>query len=195
MTDLSRKAFDTLLTEAKAVYDATPALQNFAAWPTDLEFAPHAPQHIPALRQIMMWDNDHPLHTATQAIVPYGHWIQTYTEDDVGYGFLQDYGYIELYGPTGHFTSHQGRAYIAYWGKGLYYPWHHHEAEELYAVISGSGYFEAEGQDPKTLASGDCQFHKSNQPHALTMKDSAILTLILWRGAGMTGLPKMGSNG
>ncbi len=191
--DLIQSLFEALLSEAKTAYDSNPQMQAFAAWPTDMVYQKTAPIYIPAIRQLSLWENEHPLHKATQSILPYGKWKQTYTEQEVGYGFLQDYGYIELFGPDGHFTSHQGRAYIGYWGKGLYYPWHHHEAEEIYMVVSGSGYFEAEGKAPVTLTSGQCQRHDSNQPHALTMKESAILTLVLWGGAGMAGLPKMGA--
>lgn len=191
-SDLIACLFSTLLSEAKKVYDATPAMQGFSKWPTDLTYHHQAPVWIPAIRQLTLWENDHSLHKATQSILPYGKWKQTYTEKEVGYGFLQDYGYIELFGPNGHFRSDQVRGYVGYWGKGLYYPWHHHEAEEIYTVISGSGYFEAEGKAPVTLTSGQCQIHERNQPHALTMKESAILTLVLWGGAGMAGLPKMG---
>lgn len=122
-----------------------------------------------------------------------GNWKQTYTEDEVGFGFLQDYGYLELYGPNGHFQTDQGRAYVGYWGRGLYYPWHRHEAEEIYAVVSGSGYFESQGAEAALLKMGDTRMHNSNQPHALTMTDGPILTFVLWRGAGMAGLPLMGA--
>jgi hypothetical protein len=40
---------------------------------------------------------------------------------------------------------------------------------------------------------GDTRMHNSNQPHALTMTDGPILTFVLWRGAGMAGLPIDGS--
>jgi hypothetical protein len=35
--------------------------------------------------------------------------------------------------------------------------------------------------------------HHNYQPHALTMTDGPILTFVLWRGAGMEGLPLMGA--
>ena len=184
--------FREVLEAAKKVYDETVELSAFAAWPTDLEFQERKSTHVPAIRQIKSWFNTHPLHRAVQSIADCAEWKQTYNEDEVGFGFLQDYGYIELYGPEGHYHSNQSRAYIGYWGRGLYYPWHHHEAEEIYTVISGSGYFESYGEDPALLTVGQTRRHYSNQPHALTMKESPILTLVLWRGAGMAKLPKMG---
>ncbi|MDC3264954.1 hypothetical protein OAU61_02555 [Planktomarina temperata] len=119
---MKNTVFENALTAARGAYDASPALQRFARWPDDLRYHEKEAQIIPALRQIKRWSHPHPLHTATQDISSYGNWKRTYTEEEVGFGFLQDYGYIELYGPDGHYHSLQGRAYIAYWGRGLYYP-------------------------------------------------------------------------
>lgn len=189
---MAAQLFENLLATAKQVYNASAALQEFAKWPTDLRYCEKDVVSVPAIRQIKRWENNHPLHIATQQVADCGNWKQTYTEEEVGFGFLQDYGYLELYGPDGHFQTEQGRAYVGYWGRGLYYPWHRHEAEEIYFVISGSGYFESEGAPSAVLRSGETRMHTSNQLHALTMQDSPILTFVLWRGAGMSGLPLIG---
>lgn len=190
---MSKAVFEALLSEAYALYQAAPELQAFAPWPEHLEFREKAPVMIPATRQIAQWKRDNAFHKATQAMLPFGDWKQTYTENEVGYGFLQDYGYIELFGPDGHFHCQELRGYVGYWGRGLYYPWHRHEAEEIYCVVSGGGLFEAEGAAPRKLGPRECQFHASNQPHALTMSEGPILTFVLWRGSGMDGLPLMGA--
>ena len=189
---MTKILFDTLLSEAHTLYQSSPELQSFADWPQDLQFCEKPSVMIPAVRQIAQWPEENSFHKATQAILPFGNWKQTYTEAEVGYGFLQDYGYIELFGPDGHYHCDTLRAYVGYWGRGLYYPWHRHEAEEIYCVVSGGGLFEAEGAQPRKLGPRECQFHASNQPHALTMSDGPILTFVLWRGAGMEGLPLMG---
>jgi len=190
---MKQNLFHELLHAAHQVYSRSDALQKFAPWPSDLMYVDKPEQSVPAVRQIKRWADTHPLHIATQQVAEFGNWKQTYTEDEVGFGFLQDYGYLELYGPDGHFQTYEGRAYIGYWGRGLYYPWHRHEAEEIYSVVSGSGYFESEGAEPALLTAGDTRMHKSNQPHALTMTDGPILTFVLWRGVGMGGLPLMGA--
>jgi len=59
--------------------------------------------------------------------------------------------------------------------------------------VSGAGYFESEGAKPALLQTGDTRMHHSNQPHALTMTQGPILAFVLWRGAGMAGLPFMGA--
>jgi len=190
---MKQDLFQQLLDAAHAVYSTSAALQDFASWPTNMMYVDKPTVLVPAVRQIKRWSNDHPLHQATQQVADYGHWKQTYTEDEVGFGFLQDYGYLELYGPDGHFQTDHGRAYIGYWGRGLYYPWHRHEAEEIYSVVSGSGYFESDGEASSMLHPGETRMHVSNQAHALTMTDGPILTFVLWRGAGMAGLPLMGA--
>lgn len=191
---MTKIGFETLLACAKEVYDKTPDLISFGAWPKDIRFVERTSISLPAIKQIKRWSDPHPIHKAFQAIAEVAEWKQTYTEEEVGYGFLQDYGYIELFGPSGHFETAEMRGYIAYWGRGLYYPWHRHEAEEIYCVISGTGEFAKEGNSSRQLYSGECQFHGSNQPHALTMNDGPILALVLWRGNGIEGLPLMGAS-
>lgn len=195
MTEVGRnvrqQAFEALLAEARVIHERSPELRKFADWPCDLRYVDLEPAYVPAVRQLSLWSPVCSFHAAIQAVAPYGDWKRTYGEEEVGYGFLQDYGYIELFGPTGHFHSRTARAYIAYWGRGLYYPSHRHEAEELYFVISGSGTFEAEGLDTVRLGPGQTRLHSPNQSHAMTFKDSPILTYILWRGEGIDGIPVM----
>lgn len=188
---MSETAFSALLSQCQAFHARTPALREFADWPADLTFCEQPHEPIPAMRQILNWDHDGALHHAVQGAAPFAKWKRTYCEDEVGYGFLQDYGYLELYGADGHFYSTQARAFIAYWGRGLYYPWHAHEAEEIYAIISGAAYFESDGQVPAVLTDGQTRFHRARQPHAMTTKDSPILALVMWRGGGIDGLPAM----
>ena len=105
---------------------------------------------------------------------------------------MQRYGYVELLGPSGHFVDHTTRAYIGYWGEGLVYPWHAHQAEELYFVVAGGAEFAvADGRYQRGV--GDTQLHTANQPHAMTTspEGQGILTFVLWRGDGLAGLPSM----
>ncbi len=183
--------FNDLLNAVKSRYDATPDLQEFGAWPQDMTFREIAPNPLPAIRQIKKWQAPDPVHIALQNVIDLCNWKQTYTEEEVGFGFLQDYGYIELFGPDGHFLTNELRGYIAYWGRGLYYPWHHHKAEEIYCVLSGSAVFEVDTAPARTVHPGDCQYHASDQPHAMTLKSAPILALVLWRGDGLADLPKM----
>lgn len=193
---MSSAAFSQAYLALTQVIAANPQLLGFAGWPQ--VFPAHKPSHpVPAARILRDWAEGHTevtvdLHRAVQGIADYADWQQTYTEEEVGADFLARYGWFELVGPSGHFGSDAIRAYVAYWGENLYYPWHLHEAEELYYIISGRALFEAEGMEPQILGPGDIRIHASNQPHAMTTTDSPILALVLWRGAGLTGLPRMG---
>jgi mannose-6-phosphate isomerase-like protein (cupin superfamily) len=194
--DSVRDVFSRAFHELTLSVAAKPDLRAFAGWP----YAPLAhldAEPVPAIEIIQNWSEGYSnetasLHHALQAIAPYARWQQTYTEQEVGRDFLNRYGYIEFVGPTGHFASDQVRAYFAYWGDNLYYPWHLHQAEELYYIISGQALFEADGQPAQVLKPGDIRVHASNQPHAMTTTDSPILALVLWRGDGIDGLPRMG---
>ena len=184
--DGTETLFRRLLAAACDVHMASPDLYSFADWPTDLAYvAPH-PRPIPVLPQIRAMAEEGALQAALAAVVDHADWVQTYSEAEVGRHFLDNYGYIELFGPTGIFTSTQCRAFIGYWGQGLYYPMHDHEAEEAYLVISGGCRFEAEGAEPADLGAGDVRIHASYQKHAMEMRDAPMLALCLWRGAGMS---------
>ena len=176
---------------------ATPALMGFAGWPLALP-ARKPGRPIPATGILKAWSDGHidvTLETcdAIRDLTDYANWQLTYTVEEVGQDFLDRYGWFELVGPEGHYRSDQIRAYIAYWGENLFYPWHLHEAEELYYILAGEALFEAEGELPVMLRPGDIRIHSSNQPHQMTTGDSPVLTLVLWRGAGLLGVPRMGT--
>ncbi|UWQ26429.1 hypothetical protein K3553_08175 [Leisingera aquaemixtae] len=178
------------------LHSRLPALRAFAPWPSDLEPAALAPAAIPAQQQVAEFalpgtPETQPLIGTLRTAAGQAHWTQTYTEAEVGAHFLQNYGYFELFGPTGHFRSTQLRAYIAYWGAGLRYDWHSHEAEELYVVLGGGAEFLTE-ESECWLQAGGTRLHGGWQPHAMNTGAEPVLTYVLWRGAGLAGLPLMG---
>ena len=177
---------------------ATPELSGFADWPLALP-APKPAHPVPAAMRLKAWSEGHieatrPLRDAIRGICDFANWQLTYTVDEVGQDFLDRYGWFELVGPNGHFHSDEARAYVAYWGEALHYPWHLHEAEELYFILAGEALFEADGEPTALLSPGDTRLHRSNQPHAMTTTDSPVLALVLWRGTGLHGAPRMGRN-
>ena len=192
MTD-SRKLREALLQEAQRFYDQTPALQTFTPWPTDLTLAekiPDTPPDInPALDVMQNWQSEQPFHQAIRRAINVISWRQTYSEAEVGRAFLDAFAYFELFGPDGLFRTNEGRAYVGFWGQGLFYPWHHHLAEEIYAVVSGEAYFEAAGDPGVTIGPGECKEHASLQKYALRTPGSPTLSLVLWRGEGLAGDP------
>lgn len=184
MADIQNR-FDRLLASCRAFYDASPELREFAAWPDDLKFDMLAPRTVPAVALLESWQGEHPIHHALHDVAREASWQRSYSEAQVGQQFLKSYGFIELFGPQGHYTSVTGRAFIGYWGAGLKYDWHQHEAEEIYAIVSGGALFRSEGVPDAYLSSGMTRRHDSFQSHAFSMTDGPLLAFAMWRGAGM----------
>ncbi|WP_305508707.1 dimethylsulfonioproprionate lyase family protein [Shimia thalassica] len=184
------------LASARSVCNWHPDMRAFTDWPIEIPETDTPPLKVPAVSQVETLtcpdaELTRPLVQSIKEAANEGHWIQTYTEEQVGQHFLANYGYFELVGPKGHFHSNHLRAFVAYWGAGLKYDWHHHEAEEIYLCLAGRATFYAEGRDPVKVCPGEAVFHASHQSHAMVTTDQPILTLVLWRGAGLAGLPRM----
>lgn len=185
-----------LLKAVRRLHEATPALAAYSPWPTDLVQVPVAPISCEAATtlgvQAMRGTRATvPVIRALRAAAADLEWRQTYTEAEVGNRFLRSYGYVELFGPGGHFRSRQARGYIGYWGPDLTYDWHAHEAEELYFGLAGQAVFSAPGASNAMLRPGDHRIHASNQPHLMLTLRFPFLAYVLWRGAGLEGLPRM----
>ena len=200
---MARELFEQALAAARAFHAVMPEVQAFQAWPDDITWAGREGSPVPGAALVATDPGPvtatgpaaaetRALQQAISALAPNAEWRLTYTEEEVGADFLQRFGWFELVGPEGHYRSDEIRAYVAYWGENLYYPWHLHEAEELYYILAGEALFEAEGDAPVTLRPGDIRIHRSNQPHQMTTGASPVLALVLWRGAGLSGVPRMG---
>ncbi len=194
---MNRTLFDNALAAAAKIAAATPNQRSFVPWPEAMPFTARSPVAIPAIGEMQRHSGlanalTQPLQSALLALAPFVEWRQTYSEAEVGRDFLNRFGWFELAGPRdGYFQTDITRMTVGFWGPNLHYPWHSHEPEELYFVVSGTGIFEVAGQEPRTLQAGDTIFHAANQPHALTTDASGILTFVLWRGDGLADPPKM----
>ncbi|WP_170346256.1 dimethylsulfonioproprionate lyase family protein [Ruegeria atlantica] len=186
---------DDVLEAARQLHQAHPDLAAFASWPDDLTPTGLQPAHMPATDLVGDFGLDgvaptHDLVAAIKASAHLAQWKHTYTAEEVGADFLNRYGYYELFGPTGHFHSTQLRGYVGYWGAGLDYDWHSHQAEELYLTLAGGAVFRSD-EDETFVGPNQTRQHKSWQSHAMTTTDQPILTFVLWRGEGMGDLPRM----
>lgn len=186
---------DDVLEAARRLHQSHPELSAFGDWPDDLVAADLGPNQIPAMELVQQTEfptegETQSLTDAIRATAHLAQWKHTYTEEEVGADFLNRYGYYELFGPTGHFHSTQLRGYVAYWGAGLHYDWHSHQAEELYLIVGGGATFRVEGNEAY-VGPNQTRHHESWQSHAMTTTDQPILTFVLWRGEGMGDLPKM----
>ena len=177
----------TLLDEARRAHDLLPELQAFCPFPDPLTPQEVTPHHIPAA-DLMMQDKglfSDVFPAYRDALVnagPIAQWRETYKGAPISQAFLDRFACYEILGVDAPFATTEMRSFVVYQPPGLYYPWHHHPAEELYVVIAGEAEFSIEGEDPRTLRSGDTIFHRSNVPHALTTHEHPVMACVLWRG-------------
>ena len=78
---------------------------------------------------------------------------------------------------------------MGYWEKGLFYPRHWHEPEEIYLTIAGSATFLSDGRDPLDAGAGATICHYSNQPHAADFSNATLLAAAFWRGRELEAKP------
>ena len=180
-------AFQKLWSEVADLFDREPALREFCSLPSDLSEQPVEPAVTPAVDLFLadegLFTNEYKdLSDAVIAASPEALWRETYKGTRIGEIFRNRFGCYCLVGGGGPFASNEMGAYFVYMPKGLYYPFHHHPAEELYFIIAGEAEFMLEGEETKTLGPGQSVFHPSNNPHATQTHEHPFLALVLWRG-------------
>ncbi len=126
-----------------------------------------------------------PLIDALCRAAPSLEWRQTYSRDEIGAEFLRSYGYTEILGPTTAWRSDRLRCGFLLLGPGTHYPRHHHEAEELYVVLSGTAAW-TQGDAPwRDRPPGTVIHHASGEPHAMRTAAEPLLALYVWHGTGL----------
>jgi len=67
---------------------------------------------------------------------------------------------------------------------GITYPKHSHSPEELYVILAGKVFWEADDalDSPSWKQAGEVIHHLPHQAHEITAGDEAVLILNLWRG-------------
>jgi hypothetical protein len=120
-------------------------------------------------------------------------WGQTYTTDDFGQNFIDNYGWMELLGTRGHFANDSIAAGFLILGPDITYPDHHHIAEELYVPLtSGTKWRKGEGGFTVRPA-GAIIHHPSNVSHAMRTGAEPLVALYLWRGGPLTQKSTIGT--
>lgn len=110
------------------------------------------------------------------------HWGQTYTATDFGERFIENYGWLELFGTRGHFENDSVAAGFLILGPDILYPDHHHVAEELYVPLTGgTAWRKGEGGFIRQPA-GTVIHHPSNVNHAMRTGSEPLVALYVWRG-------------
>lgn len=113
-------------------------------------------------------------------------WGQTYRAEDFGQGFLDRYGWTELIGARGPIASEALACGFLLLGPDVEYPDHHHRAEELYVVLSGTAWWRCAAGPWREQLPGAAIHHPSDVPHAMRTSGEPLLALYLWRGGDLT---------
>lgn len=110
------------------------------------------------------------------------HWGQTYVEADFGRHFLDNYGWLEVFGTRGHFAHDRVAGGLLVLGPEVVYPDHHHVAEELYVPLTGGAEWRMGNAAFAPREAGEVILHASNVSHAMRTGAESLLALYLWRG-------------
>ena len=109
-------------------------------------------------------------------------WGQTYTSADFGQQFIDNYGWLEVFGTRGHFENRKVAGGFLVLGPGIVYPDHHHVAEEIYIPLTGGTEWRMGEGGFRRREAGEIIHHASNVNHAMRTGEEPLLALYLWRG-------------
>jgi quercetin dioxygenase-like cupin family protein len=109
-------------------------------------------------------------------------WGQTYTAADFGQSFIDNYGWLEVFGTRGPFANAAMAGGVLILGPGIEYPDHHHVAEELYIPLTGGAEWRMGDGPFRSRAAGEVIHHASNVSHAMRIGAEPLLAFYLWRG-------------
>ena len=178
--------FNQTKIELEKLWSDNKRLTNFVNWPKNLVLSNKSKNKINVTQKLSSWKLNgnqqiDKIHNLISNLAPHVNWDNGYSDDQANKEFLDKYGFFELIGPTGHFVTSDMALYVNYLDENSYYPWHNHEAEELYFIVSGEAEFESDSEKPKILKSTDTRFHKSYEAHRITTTDKEILSFVIWK--------------
>ncbi|MDX8439792.1 dimethylsulfonioproprionate lyase family protein [Mesorhizobium australafricanum] len=122
-------------------------------------------------------------------------WGQTYTAGDFGQGFVDNYGWLEVFGTRGHFVNDEVAAGLLILGPDIVYPDHHHIAEEIYIPLTGGTEWRMGEGGFHVRDAGEVIHHPSNVNHAMRTGKEPLMALYLWRGGPLAQKSTIGSGG
>ena len=178
--------YQTLLRTTQDAYAGNAEMTGFTPFPDDIVRQAVTPFHSTCCdvfcEDKKLVSQKYPaLQDAIRAASDAVHWRQTYKDTDIGDDFMGQFACYCIIGENAPFMSAAIRLFMVYMPPHFYYPWHHHPAEEMYVVVSGTGVFKRKDCPDERLTEGEISFHQSNQPHAMETLDDPVLCLVAWR--------------
>lgn len=117
------------------------------------------------------------------------HWGQSYSASDFGQGFVDNYGFVEMFGTRGHYQSNEMAGGFFLMGPMQHYPSHHHVAEELYIPLTSGSFWMRDNGPFEEHSVGDVIVHESNESHAMETPDAPLIALYVWRNGDLAAKP------
>lgn len=149
----------------------------------------HAPEAtgLPVLRHLpqcigetMLLDPD--LAAAIAAVEDELEWRQSvsYTDDVLGEGFTQNYGWAEIIGPHGFFAGDDFLLGLLMLGPDRHYRDHYHPAPELYWPLTSQSQWSIASGPFAEKPQGALIWHPPMTMHATITKDTPLLAVWSW---------------
>lgn len=118
-------------------------------------------------------------------------WRQSYSAAEIGESYLKGMGYVELMGPRGHYPSDTVAFGFVAIGPDSLYPEHRHRAEEIYAILSGTGEWRYDLGPWTRHGAGEVVHSAPNRWHALRTGTEPLVMLYAWTGGDLAQKPEL----
>jgi Dimethlysulfonioproprionate lyase len=167
-----------------------PLAPFLADWPSAYVRRPVGKSDLPVLRWLADMSRDTAAFGADVVAAlcraaPSLAWRQTYSLQDLDAGFLDNYGWTEIFGGQGPLIAEGIACGFLLLGPSTHYPRHHHEAEEIYLPLRGTAAWQQGGAPWQERSPGTPIHHTSDEPHAMRTGPAPLLALYLWRSADL----------
>jgi hypothetical protein len=139
-------------------------------------------RHLPALLGELMTEES-ALAAAIADVEDSLCWRQNpnYSDEVMGQaGYMDNYAYAELIGPSGLFRGDDFLLGLMILGPGLHYCDHFHAAPELYWLLAGFSEWRSGIGDFAPRAAGETIWHPPFVPHATRTNDTPMLAAWVW---------------
>lgn len=167
-----------------------------SSWPQTAARRAVLPTPLSAVRWLSMGPLDRDpsaadLLRSIQRAAPHFAWRQSYTEAEVGAGFLDCYAWTEIVGLEGPVASERIACGILLLGPGTHYPVHRHEAEEVYVPLCGDAQWQQGDGEWRHHAPGTVVLHASGEPHAMRTGSAPLVAVYVWRSSNLAQVSRL----
>lgn len=151
------------------------------------QFKTNTPNKLPVLRELdkaldQASKFDMPIAVAINKVRSELNWKQSnsYTDDIVGKGFIDNYGWCLIIGPDGFFRGDDFLLGLLMLGPDQHYRDHFHPAPELYWPLTGGTDWRQGHDGFATKNAGAIIWHEPFVPHATKTQTQPLLTVWSW---------------